>query len=233
MRTKKYLIIIIFFISLSSFVAIKNEYNKIQEKLAFLVENLDNATFDPVRVGWQHDYGFAGGGVLNKYEYIRTLFSYEDFQALLHYPIYLSGPHTKNALNLNSEYTFGHYNPKFVSELRNDIKEILSNEYFVKYTKPTIEKYGFLDLLANYKSVYNITINQPKEFEEIKNQYINEIEQQSWQEGSYRSVLPEIIQTSPYWNWGETCYHFWVRRDIDNTKETWIGMINDILNAYK
>ncbi len=67
MRTKKYLIIIIFFISLSSFVAIKNEYNKIQEKLAFLVENLDNATFDPVRVGWQHDYGFAGGGVLNKY----------------------------------------------------------------------------------------------------------------------------------------------------------------------
>jgi len=233
MRTKSYLIIILFLISLSSFVAIINEYTKIQEKLTFVVENLENATFDPVRVGWQHDYGLTGGGVLNKYEYVRSLFSYEDFQSMLNYPIYISGPHTKNALNLNSEYTFGHYNPKFVSELRSDINEILINKYFVKFSKPILEKYNFLALLKRYKAVYSITINEPEEFKEIKTQYINGIEQRSWNEGSYRYLLPDTMKTEPYWNWGETSYHFWIRRDIDNTKEIWIGMINDILNAYE
>ena len=179
MKTKSYLIIILFLISLSSFVAIINEYTKIQEKLTFVVENLENATFDPVRVGWQYDYGLTSGGVLNKYEYVRSLFSYEDLQSMLDYPIYISGPHTKNALNLNSEYTFGHYNPKFVSELRSDVNEILINKYFIKFTKPILEKYDFLALLKKYKSVYIITINKPEEFKKIKTLYINGIEQQS------------------------------------------------------
>lgn len=203
-----------------------------KEKLEFVVKNLEKATFQPVREGWQHDYGISEGGLLNKYEYIHSLLGYEQLQAILDYPIFLSGPHTKSDLNLNAEYSFGHYNPKFVSELRNDINEIISNKTFVKYTKPIIEKYDIPAFLKKYKTVYDIIKNNVEDFNEIKTKYLNDIENNTWGRNSYRSVLPDIIRTEPYWNWGETSYHFWVRRDIDNTKEIWIGIINDILNAY-
>lgn len=203
-----------------------------KKKLEFVAKNIEKATFKPVRVGWQHDYGFDKGGLLNKYEYVRSLLSYGQLQAILDYPIFLSGPHTKDALNLNDEFSFGHYNPKFVSELREDINEIISKKSFVKYTKPIMEKYDIPTLLKGYKTIYDIAKNNPEEFNEIKTKYMNGIKEKTWQEGSYRSVLPDTIKSEDYWNWGETSYHFWIRRDIDNTKEIWIGIINDILKTY-
>ena len=199
----------------------------LKEKFSYVIENLDKATYKPIK---DNEYDFAEGGVITKYEYIRSLLSYEDWQAMLDYPIFISGPHTKNNLNLESNFTFGHYNPKFVSELRSHINEILGNDYFIKYTKPIMEKFNILPLLTGYKTVYEISKRNPTEFEAIKSQYLKGIKEESW--NGYHDTLPDLIKTEPYWNWGETSYHFWIRRDIDNTKEIWIGIINDILNAY-
>lgn len=233
MRTRHYLIVFIVIISLTSFVISIEKFVTLKDKISYVVENLDKARFNPIRgEEWQHDYGFTNGGVLNKYEYIRSLFSYEDCQSMLDYPIFLSGPHTIHNLNINSKYKFGHYNPKFVSELRINIKDILSNNYFIKYTKPIIEKYDILPLIKSYKNVYDITVSNQEEFQNIKSEYINGLKNQNWPEGGYRNSLPDIISTEPFWNWGETSYHFWIRRDIDNTKEIWIEIINDILKAY-
>jgi hypothetical protein len=206
----------------------------LKEKFSYVIENLDKATYKPIK---DSEYDFAEGGVLTKYEYIRSLLSYEDLQAMLNYPIFLSGPHTQNNLNLKSEYTFGHYNPKFVSELRFHINEILRNNYFIKYTKPIMEKFNILPLLTGYKTIYEISKSNPTEFEAIKSQYLKGLKDQSWSSqneyvNGYRDILPDEIKTEQYWNWGETSYYFWIRRDIDNTKEIWIGIINDVLNAY-
>lgn len=233
MKSSKYIIAPFFFIILLSFGSTKNTDKKIQEKLGYVVENLEKASFKPIRVGWQHDYGLADGGVLNKFEYIRSLLSYREFQSMLDYPIYLSGPHSDNTLNLRSKFKFGHYNPKFVSDLRDNIKELVNNQYFVKYTKPILEKYDFLDLLERYDLVYNETKNLEVETNKIKKTYLDGLKNQTWEESSYGYVLPEKIKSEPYWNWGETSYHFWIRRDIDGTKEIWSDIINDILNAYK
>jgi hypothetical protein len=205
-------------LTLMGFLIQKKSNIKMQERLSQLVENLDNATFSPIRLDEPFDYGFKDGGVINKYEYVRSIFSFEEMQNLIDYPIFLTGPHNKNGLNLNSSYTFGHYNPRFVFDIRDDIRVILSNTYFVKYTKPMLIKFGLVDLLTNYKKVYNITRNRQVEFNEIKTNYINQLKNETWQQGGYRTYLPEIIKTEPYWNWGETCYHFWIIRDIDNTK---------------
>ena len=102
-----------------------------------------------------------------------------------------------------------------------------------------MEKFNILPLLTGYKTVYEISKNNPTEFEAIKSQYLKGLKDETWPFNSdnisaagYLLVLPDLIKTEPYWNWGETSYHFWIRRDIDNTKEIWIGIINDILNAY-
>ena len=206
--------------------------DKIKNTLNYLAENLDQATFSPIRVGWQFDYGFKDGWLLNKYEYVRSLRTYKEFQAMLDYPIYVSGPHTADELNLNSKYSFGHYNPKFVSQLHKSALFMLSDKEFIANTKPLLETYGILDFLKKHKSMYEITQKYPDEFNTIKLSFVKGIEDETWPEGEYRAMVPPSLDDSYYWNWSETSYHFWVRRDIDKTKDIWIGLITDVLNAY-
>lgn len=200
--------------------------------LRYIGENLEIATFSPIRKEWKYDYGFKDGWLLNKFEYIRSLLTYMDFQAILDYPIYLSGPHTNGELDLNSKYSFGHYNPKFVSELRLNASSLLSNRVFVNSTKHLFEKHGVIEFLIKNKNVYEITQKYPNDFNEIKSQFIWGLENKTWQEDGYRVFLPQVLYTDYYLNWSETSYYFWIRRDIDNTKDIWIGLINDVLNAY-
>lgn len=73
---------------------------------------------------------------------------------------------------------------------------------------------------------------KPQEFNKIKSDFLIGIKSKTWEEGAYRTMLPAQLDSDYYWNWSETSYHFWVRRDIDKTKELWIGIISDVLKAY-
>jgi tetratricopeptide (TPR) repeat protein len=214
---------------------ITKEYNfeKLEDVIKYLAENLDNAKFTPIRKGWQFDYGFRDGWLLNKYEYIRSLLTYKHFQSKLKYPIYLSGPHTQDKLNLNSKYSFGHYNPKFLVMLRKSILQIMSEEDFITITKPLLKKYSILDFLKKNKDIYEITQKYPDEFDRIKLEYIKGMQNKTLSEGAYRDLVPSLLNSEVYWNWSETSYNFWIRRDIDNTKNLWIELINDVLNGYE
>ncbi|QCX00767.1 hypothetical protein FGM00_11855 [Aggregatimonas sangjinii] len=204
----------------------------IKTTLDYLAKNLDQATFTPVREGWQFDYGFTDGWLLNKYEYVRSLVTYKRFQAMLDYPIYLSGPHTGDTLNLDAKYSFGHYNPKFVTQLHKSALILMNEEAFVANTKPLLQQYGILDFLRKHKHIHEITQEYPDEFESITSNFKSGIKDESWPEGGYRSMVPSVLDTYAYWNWSETSYHFWVRRDVDGTKDLWLGLITDVLNAY-
>ena len=204
----------------------------IKKTLDYLAKNLDQATFSPIRVGWQFDYGLEDGWILNKFEYIRSLVTYKDFQAMLDYPIYLSGPHTSDELNLSSKFSFGHYNPKFVAQLRKSALLMMSEKEFIANTKPLLENYSVLDFLKRHKKIHEIIQKNPAEFNAIKSKFTKGIKEETWPEGEYRVMIPKSLDSNEYWNWSETSYHFWVRRDIDGTKDLWIGLITDVLNAY-
>ena len=210
----------------------KQKPQNIERALTYIAENLDAATFLPIRVGWAFDYGFKEGWLLNKFEYVRSLVNYKDFQAMLDYPIYLSGPHSKEALNLSSKSSFGYYNPKFVTELRKSVLTMMNNKAFITHTKPLFEKYGILEFLIKHKEIYDLTQQNPEEFNKIKSDYLKAIKSKTLEEGAYRSMLPEQLNSDYYWNWSETSYHFWVRRDIDKTKDLWISLISKVLKAY-
>ena len=230
---KKYLIAIGVFSICISIGTTKINSTQLRDKIAYVIENLDEATFHPIRTGWKFDYGFSGGGALNKFEYIRSLFSFQELQEMLDYSIYVSGPHTDSSLNLQSRFSFGHYNPRFVSDLKLHINQLIGNKSFVEHTKPILEKYNFIKLLQDYQLVYNETKLHESEFNSIKKLYVDGLRNRTWEENSYSMYLSETIKTGAYLNWGETSYHFWLRRDIDGTKEGWNEIITAILKAYQ
>ena len=225
---KKIVILTLFMISACAVQQTPTTHSPLKD----LVENLHDAYFLPVREGWQFDYGFREGWMWNKYEYVRSLISYRDFQELFQNRIYTSGPHTRNDLDLNANYQFGHYNPEFLLEFRGVLAEIVKDKEFIRITKPLLEKYDLVNALKKHKAIYAMTVQYPEEFQGIKEAYAQAIRSKTLEPGAYRTMVPQRLNSEMYWNWSESSYHFWVRRDLDNTKQHWIALIDDVLRAY-
>ena len=97
------------------------------EEIARVIMNLDKAKFMPIREGWSFDYGFKSGYILNTFEYVRSLSTFENFQRKLPMKIFIGGPHTGSSLNLKSKYEFGRYNPEFVDMFHYELRDLLGN----------------------------------------------------------------------------------------------------------
>ncbi len=197
-----------------------------------VLSNLKNAKFKPIREGWTFDYGFDDGGTLNSFEYIRSLMTYSQFQKKSPVEIFLKGPHTNTTLNLNSQNSFGHYNPEFVKLLHTSINKLIHDKDFINTTRSSLTKFKIIDKLKGYIKVYNIIQENQSEFNKIKSEFVDLIETNKWDSYYYREKLPSILNTSDYWNWSETNYYFWIRRDIDDTKDKWHQIILDVITAY-
>lgn len=198
------------------------------------IRNLDKATLDPVPT-LPFDYGFSNGsGLLNTYSYLRSLMSFELLQSMMPMEIYLSGPHTGKELILNSQYQFGHYNPKFVEYFQGIIRELLKEKTFVTSTREMMIQYGLIEKLQRLQHIYKLINQNQKEFLEYKEKYQKMLSSKTLEEGDYRYELtPKRLDAEPYWNWAETDYNFWIRRSIDNTMPLWAGVIDSILEAYE
>lgn len=202
-------------------------------EISYVIQRLDKATFHPVRQEWVYDYGFApDSGMLNAYEYLRTITSFESFQAILPMSIYIQGPHTAKELDLTNQYDFGHYNPEFIIYLHSALKSLMSNEAFIKATLSDMQKYGLIEKLSRLQEIYYYADTHPDDFDYYKEQYKQSLATQNWPADGYRNFLPEDFNSSHYWNWSESVYYFWIRRDIDGTKLLWISVINDVLSYY-
>jgi len=206
--------------------------SKIDPALRYVLSNLNSAEFTPIRTGWTHDYGFDDGGTLNSFEYIRSLISYEELQKESPVKIFLKGPHTSTNLDLNSQNSFGYYNPKFVKQLHENLKWILSNEAFVHLTRPGVEEFNILRKLRGYLEIFSFIGKNKAEFDQLKSEYRELVNKNEWGSYDYRQKLPTYLRENLY-NWSETVYYFWVRRDIDGTKELWHKMIIDFIEAYE
>ena len=198
-----------------------------------VIVNLDKAKFSTVREGWSFDYGFEPlAGMLNTFEYVRSLKNYEAVNKMFSMDIFLSGPHSKSKLNLTDAHSFGHYNPEFVRYFHSVINIILSEEVLISATHEKMKKYGIIHKLQRLQYIYRHINSNKVEFNSYKNKYKKQLANKTWKEGSYTGHMPKTFNQSKYWNWSESVYHFWIRRSIDGTMTLWNNIINDILNAY-
>lgn len=206
----------------------------LKQKVSHVIQHLDKAKFQTVRTDWTHDYGFAPDtGMLNTYEYLISLVSFESLQAGLGVNIFLQGPHHSKELDLTNKLQFGHYNPEFVLLFHSALKQIIKDNQVISSTKANMTTYGLITKLERLRWIYNYIEANTSEFDSIVEDYRSNLAEKSWPEGQYKNAMPEKLHSAEFWNWSETVYHFWVRREIDGTKELWIELINDILQAYE
>lgn len=202
--------------------------------VSYVIENLDKATFQTVRTDWTHDYGLEPDtGMLNTYEYLRSLVSYEHLRATVPVDIYIKGPHGTQELDLTNLHSFGHYNPKFVMMFHKVVKNILRKPGFVRLTKADMQRYGIIKKLERLKWIYYYIEENNAEFQSYLDDYTVKLKDKTWPQNGYKDAMPEKLDSTTFWNWSEMVYHFWLRREIDGTKELWIEVINDILLAYE
>ena len=198
-----------------------------------VVLRLDDARFQPVRQGWDFDYGFEeGAGTLNTYEYLRSLCSYETLQSALPMRIFDRGPHSTDSLDLTNSFEFGHYNPKFVEHFHATLRKLLESEAFIDSSREGLRKHGLLEKLERLREMHRYIEANTEEFGRFKKEFEAAIADKTWGKDDYRTRLPKALDSEAYWNWAETAYYFWVRRELDGTKDRWISVINDVLRAY-
>ena len=207
--------------------------DSISKSIDYVVTHLDSASFQTVRDGWRFDYGLESGGTLNTFEYIRSLMTYGDFQNEIPQKIFISGPHSESYLNLTSQNSFGHYNPKFVKKFERSVRKLMEDKKFVDRTRFILNTYNIIGKIDGYLEIYNIIQNNKTEFESFRDSYLVKIQNGTWEGYDYRTYLPTMLDTGQYWNWSETNYYFWVRRDIDGTIQNWHKIMLEIKEAYK
>ena len=219
--------------SASANIKISKKEQSVIREVKEVIENLESATFKPVRRGWDHDYGLESNpGMLNTYEYLRSLVSYAQFQEQIGINIFKSGPHTVEHLDLTNTEDFGHYNPRFVALFHTSLKKLMADEQFIALTHESVNQYALIQKLKQLQEIYTYIQENEAEFMDITQEYQRRLSLNKWPTEGYRMYMPEGLNSDYYWNWSETAYHFWVRREVDGTKELWIRVIDDIVSAY-
>ncbi len=138
---------------------------------------------------------------------------------ILKEPVFLKGPHQQGQFNFYSKRTFGHYNPKFITK----IKDLLfhdENDRFLKLMLKTISDKPFFkesSVLPMAESLCLLKQN-PDKMSKYKNDYISFLNEDSnsnntlftftqhWNEYTENQINEEINRIL-----------FWLRRDIDGT----------------
>ncbi|TGK50375.1 hypothetical protein EHQ16_06200 [Leptospira kanakyensis] len=182
---------------------------------------------------------------------IQTVLSFRKLAEYLDIQIFLSGPHTKYYLELNSNYEFGHYNPEFPIKLREYLLPAKTNETLYTLTLPIYE--GLIRNTAReFFIVYQKLDSNPKFFRKEADRYLLLVEENRLDPYYLdRFILflypaftdnedPEESSRFVYKKGDETIdaqvvkelVGFWIRRKADGTDTDFILGLVDLLKLY-
>ena len=171
-------------------------------------------------------------------------YSYQYVQSLLPHPIYISGPHAQ-ALVQNNRSDFGHYNPKFLHWLEEQIDTQLSNPKVVEQTQIGFDQNLRAIVQLHYSLRTFLLTNHKEEYEVAVSNYRNRVSDGILPDEKsasstltmdiYKFVLAfnksgMIQNPDPYSTLVGAL--FWVRRDVDGTSEQWHRILGKILAFY-
>ncbi|MCV6636449.1 hypothetical protein [Candidatus Albibeggiatoa sp. nov. NOAA] len=182
---------------------------------------------------WFHDLGMRGF-----YCHLKSGLSFKQLQALAPMPIFLSSPHQNNQLNLNSRFSFGHYNPEFVNWLNNNVIPANPSPAFLKATQGFYDDY-IKPLARTYYMVHHILQANP----EFKNTELRRYEDliltqklpEFYTSHTYltlRSKYPELEEFTRDNYEVASAMTFWLRRLMDGTEDEFIQVLKKLLLTY-
>jgi hypothetical protein len=182
------------------------------------------------------------GGIQIAYYHLATFVGYEKLVKLSPYPIFLSGPHGTENLNLKARFSFGHYNPDFLRWFSDQLMEILQDRAFVKTTSPLFKRYLSMTAKA-YWATYKILNENPEELNTLLLDYKTRIDNRTLPSGYYYNIAWEEARNKfvslkalgEYYasNVTAPAVYFWLRRIIDGSHEQFFSMLESLLEAYQ
>lgn len=201
-----------------------------------ILSNLDKTR----NTGADFDY-WPNGGIQIAYYHLATFVSYEMLVKLSPYPIFVSGPHGTDKLNLDAPFSFGHYNPEFLRWFHDHLINILQDDAFIHPTKKLFEKY-LGETAMTYFATYNILNEHPKELNALLQDYKTRIDNRTLPEMYYYNIawegekhfqsLKNLYATYDA-NVVAPAVYFWLRRHIDGTHQEIFSILESLLGAYR
>jgi hypothetical protein len=191
------------------------------------------------------DY-FPEGGMRSFACHLFDLIPYADFQRLVGTRIYVKGPHTGEALTLNSENSFGYYNKEFVLKINRMLIPAISDPLFRERSQKIYD--GHIQNLARIFFVtYRKWKSNPEALKKERSIFVSHLVHrdlpESYYEKFYYFMNPgftvedgenEMADDDGGWdgNVVKTAAAFWIRRFTDGTAETFSEGLMNLMNAY-
>jgi hypothetical protein len=183
---------------------------------------------------------WPNGGLRITYHHLATFASYETLNRFSPHPIFIDGPHGTRALDLDSRFTFGHYNPAFLLWFDAHLEEMLSDGEFVQSTTPLFRRY-LARIAVTYWATYRVMYQHPMETRWLVRDYLRHMDNRTLPESYFntngggadeRFMFLNELRTSYDAGFVNQAVYFWLRRHIDGTNAEVFSMLESLLGAY-
>ncbi len=190
------------------------------------------------------------GGMRIFYCHMLSQVSYAAFVESAPNPIFLSGPHSSAALDLDNPTTFGHYNPAFVSWLGEHLVPAVADPAFRAQTQGLYDTY--VAPLARIHHQTYTKLHDPKNAactareRTLYERFIQDGEARGYYERWFFYMNPSFCERADDSNWffgngfdggvsgnvAKTTVGFWLRRSIDGTDAAFHAALIGLLETY-
>ena len=196
----------------------------------------------------EFDY-FPGGGLRIFWCHAQEHLGLRDLQNLAGVPIWTSGPHTVDALDLRNARAFGHYNPVFVDRLADAVLVARGDPAFREATQPVYDQYvrarARLAWQVHHKLeqepacanreldgyVANMRAKEPEPM--YYGRWFFFMNERFCKKGATESQMFDQGFDGGYdGNVADTLVGFWLRRRLDGTEARFQRALEELLRTY-
>ncbi len=180
-----------------------------------------------------YDY-FPNGGIRSFYCHLKQAFSYGQLEKLAGVPVFVSGPHSKDELDLNAKTEFGHYNPEFVKWLNDHAIPAMDNSVFRRATQGIYD--GYVKNLARTYFVTYLQLREVPEYftlQKIKYKGLMDSGSVPFSYGSMEYFgFADLADAGYNGNVVGPAVLFWIRRSMDGTDVDFFQGLKRLLKTY-
>lgn len=185
----------------------------------------------------------AVGGLLTLYERVLPVVNYQQLARRFGRPVFLTGPHSDTYLDVYNDSDFGKYNPDFIDWITRHTHLFLSKNYLVRATQSIYDR-TLADPARLFYCAHQLLHSNPEILANLRDEYRDLIESGTLPSQFFGNAAwvrtcdtPEetLIYTLNEWfdgNSAASALYFWLRRDLDGTRNSCFALLRDIMKAY-
>ena len=167
--------------------------------------------------------------------HLASLISLSEFEQMLPYPLYVSGPHHDGTWDLDNKDDFGHYNPEAIEYLVGVAQKMVADENFVAWSTPLVDKYlrrQMHIMMVIHDALYYSYSQEERETVFRTSVATQGLEYGAQEVGFFLDMLNLHDESYVYDNIDYSFLHFWARRWSDGTLDQFYQLLSTLFMAY-